>query len=139
MTFKVILENSYKSIIKIDFNSNTKNVTFNYVAIPFASINDTDVEPVDSELEAYYSDHKSEYEQEASKDVDFVVYTVVPSAEDDATTKAEIIELVADFETYDDYELMARRNSDNTNSRFVYTTEDGLQDPKWKKLFNAKQ
>ncbi|MEC7864158.1 MAG: peptidylprolyl isomerase, partial [Bacteroidota bacterium] len=124
---------------KNDFNSNTKNVTFNYVAIPFASINDADVEPVDSELEAYYSDHKSEYEQEASKDVDFVVYTVVPSAEDDATTKAEIIDLVADFETYDDYELMARRNSDNTNSRFVYTTEDGLQDPKWKKLFNAKK
>ncbi|MEC9209074.1 MAG: peptidylprolyl isomerase [Bacteroidota bacterium] len=124
---------------KNDFNSNTKNVTFNYVAIPFASINDVDVEPVDSELEAYYSDHKSEYEQEASKDVDFVVYTVVPSAEDDATTKAEIIDLVADFETYDDYELMARRNSDNTNSRFVYTTEDGLQDPKWKKLFNAKK
>jgi peptidyl-prolyl cis-trans isomerase D len=124
---------------KLDFNSNTKNATFNYVAIPFASINDVEVEATDSELEAYYSNHKSEYEQESSKDVDFVVYTVVPSVEDDATTKLEITDLVTDFETYDDYELMSRRNSDNTNSRFVYTTKDGLQDPNWKDLFNAEK
>ena len=124
---------------KIDFNSSNKNATFNYVAIPFISINDADVQPTDEEIEDYYSDHKSEYEQEASKNVDFVVYTVVPSPEDDATTKAEITELVADFETYDDYELMARRNSDNRNSNFTYTTQDGLQDPNWKELFNAEK
>ena len=62
---------------------------------------------------------------------------VVPSKEDDATTKAEITDLVADFEIFEDYELMARRNSDNTNSRFIFTTEDGLQDQKWKELFNS--
>ena len=33
---------------------------------------------------------------------------------------------------------MARRNSDNTNSKFVYTTKSGLQDENWKDLFNAK-
>ncbi len=124
---------------RIDFNSNSQNVTFNYVAIPFASIDDADVEPTESELNTYYNNHKDDYNQDASKDVDFVVYSVVPSVEDDATTKAEISDLVADFEIFEDYELMARRNSDNTNSRFIFTTEDGLQDQKWKELFNAKQ
>ena len=124
---------------RIDFNSNSQNVTFNYVAIPFTSIDDADVEPTESELNTYYNNHKDDYTQDASKDVDFVVYSVVPSLEDDATTKAEITDLVADFEIFEDYELMARRNSDNTNSRFIFTTEDGLQDQKWKELFNAKE
>ena len=124
---------------RIDFNSNSQNVTFNYVAIPFTSIDDADVEPTESELNTYYNNYKDDYTQDASKDVDFVVYSVVPSAEDDATTKAEITDLVADFEIFEDYELMARRNSDNTNSRFIFTTEDGLQDQNWKELFNAKE
>ena len=124
---------------RIDFNSNSQNVTFNYVAIPFTSIDDADVEPTESELNTYYNNHKDDYTQDASKDVDFVVYSVVPSVEDDATTKAEITDLVADFEIFEDYELMARRNSDNTNSRFIFSTEDGLQDQKWKELFNAKE
>ena len=124
---------------KIDFNSSNNNVTFNYVAIPFTSIDDNDIETTDDELKRYYSDHKFEYEQEASKDVDFVVYTAVPSASDNAQTKEEITELMSDFEIYDDYELMARRNSDNTNAKFTYTTQSGLQDPNWKDLFNAKK
>ena len=124
---------------RIDFNSNSQNITFNYVAIPFTSIDDANVEPTESELNTYYNNHKDDYTQDASKDVDFVVYSVVPSVEDDATTKAEITDLVADFEIFEDYELMARRNSDNTNSRFIFTNEDGLQDKTWKELFNAKE
>ena len=124
---------------RIESNSATNNAIFNYVAIPFTSIDDKDVEPTDAELERYYAEHKYEYEQEASKDVDFVVYTAVASLEDDAQTKAEITQLIVDFETYDDYDLMVRRNSDNTNSIFSFTTEDKLQDPNWKNLFNAEK
>ena len=43
---------------------------------------------------------------------------------------------MVDFETYEDYELISRRNSDNTNSRFVYATQDELEDPNSKDLFN---
>ena len=124
---------------RIDFNSNSQNVTFNYVAIPYTTVDDSDVEPTESELNTYYNNHKEDYTQDASKDVDFVVYSVVPSLDDDATTKAEITDLVADFEIFEDYEMMARRNSDNTNSRFIFTNEDGLQDQNWKELFNAKE
>ena len=123
---------------KIEFNSNTNNAIFNYVSIPFTSIDDADVEPNYDELERYYSDHKSEYEQEASKDVDFVVFSVVPSLEDDAETKITITNLVSDFEQEEDYTLMARRNSDNTNSRFVFTIEDDLKDQNLKDLFNTE-
>ena len=124
---------------KIEFNSNANNVMFDYVAIPYTSIQDSAVFVTEKEMERYYSDHKLDYEQEASKDVDFIVYTVVPSEDDIANTKLEITELVSEFENYDDYELIARRNSDNTNASFVYTNKDGLQDENWIGLFDAEK
>jgi peptidyl-prolyl cis-trans isomerase D len=123
---------------KSDFNSNNRSVKFNYVAIPFSSLDDA-IEVTDDDMKSYYSDHKNEYTQDASKDVDFVVYNVVPSSEDDANTREEITDLAVDFESYLDYELMARRNSDNTNSRFVYSKENELQDPNWEGLFNSNK
>ena len=124
---------------RLNFNENSQNITFNYVAIPFSSVADSMVEPTESELANYYDDNKSDYEQAASKDVDFVVYTVIPSQEDDATTKSAITDLKADFTIFEDYDLMARRNSDNTSARFTFTTKEGLADKNWEELFNAEQ
>ena len=124
---------------RLNFNENSQNITFNYVAIPFSSVADSMVEPTESELANYYDDNKSDYEQAASKDVDFVVYTVIPSLEDDANTKSAITDLKADFTIFEDYDLMARRNSDNTSARFTFTTKEGLADKNWEKLFNAEQ
>ena len=111
---------------------------FDYVSIPYSSIDNTVVEPTISELKSFYEENKSDYTQKQSKDVDFVVYSVVPSIEDDMQTKTELADLVSDFKSDIDYELMARRNSDNTNSRFVFSKSDELQDSKWVNLFNAK-
>ena len=124
---------------RLKFNENSQNITFNYVAIPFSSVADSMVEPTESELANYYDDNKSTYEQAASKDVDFVVYTVIPSQEDDATTKSAITDLKADFTIFEDYDLMARRNSDNTSARFTFTNLEGLEDKNWEELFNAEQ
>ena len=124
---------------KLKFNENSQNITFNYVAIPFSSVADSMVQPTESELANYYDNNKSDYEQAASKDVDFVVYTVIPSQDDDATTKSAITDLKADFTIFEDYDLMARRNSDNTSARFTFTTKEGLADKNWEELFNAEQ
>ena len=124
---------------RLNFNENSQNITFNYVAIPFSSVADSMVEPTESELANYYDDNKSTYEQAASKDVDFVVFTVIPSQEDDETTKSAIADLKADFTIFEDYDLMARRNSDNTSARFTFTTKEGLADKNWEELFSAEQ
>jgi len=91
---------------KVNFNEKSQNITFNYVAIPLTSVADSTVEPTESEIETHYTNHKSNYEQDASKDVDFVVFTVVASAEDDAVTKSSIEDLKDDFAIYEDYDLM---------------------------------
>jgi peptidyl-prolyl cis-trans isomerase D len=123
---------------KVKFNEKSQNVTFNYVAIPLTSVADSVVEPTESEIKTYYTNHKANYEQDASKDVDFVVFSIVPSTEDDAATKSSIEDLKADFAVYEDYDLMARRNSDNTTARFTFATKKELQDPNWAELFTTE-
>lgn len=122
---------------KISFNENTQKATFNYVAVPYSFIADSVTEPTEKEINAYYNDHQLEYEQDASSDVDFVVFTISPSLEDDAATKSSLEALKSDFAVVEDYDLMARRNSDNTSAKFVYASEDELQDTAWNKLFAA--
>jgi len=123
---------------RVNFNENSQNITFDYVAIPFSSVADSLVEPAESELINYYTENKSSYIQDASKDVDFVVFTVIPSKEDDAATKLDITDLKDDFAIFDDYDLIARRNSDNTSARFTFTNREGMLDKNWEELFNAK-
>ena len=124
---------------RLNFNENSQNITFNYVAIPFSSVADSTVEPTESELANYYADNKSAYEQDASKDVDFVVFTVIPSQEDDANTKSSLEDLKNDFSIYEDYNRIVKRYSDNTSSTFTFTTKEGLADKNWEELFNADQ
>ena len=124
---------------KVNFNEKSQNVTFNYVAIPLTSVADSAVEPTENEIKTYYKKHKANYEQDASRDVDFVVFSVVPSTEDDAITKSSIEDLKADFAIDENYDLMARRNSDNTAARFTFATKEELQDPNWTELFTTQE
>ena len=124
---------------RLSFNENSQNITFNYVAIPFSAVADSTLEPTERELTNYYAENKSAYEQDASNDVDFVVFTVIPSQEDDVNTSSAISDLKADFAIFEDYDLMARRNSDNSSARFTFTTKEGLVDRNWEELFNAEQ
>ena len=124
---------------KVNFNEKSQSITFDYIAIPLSSVADILVEPTESEIEKYYTDHKDDYKQGASKDVDFIVFSVTPSAEDDAATKSSIEDLKSDFSVYEDYDLMARSNSDNTSARFTFSTKDKLQDSNWAELFIAEE
>ena len=124
---------------RLSFNENSQNITFNYVAIPFSAVADSTLEPTERELTNYYAENKSAYEQDASNDVDFVVFTVIPSQEDDVNTSSAISDLKADFAIFEDYDLMARRNSDNSSARFTFTTKEDLVDRNWEELFNAEQ
>ena len=121
------------------FNEGLQTSVFNYVAIPFNSISDSLVYANDSEIVKYYKKHKSDYKQEASNDIDFVVFEVTPSSEDEQETRSVAEDLKSDFAIFEDYDLMARRNSDNTSARFIFSTKDKLQDPKWQELFLANQ
>ena len=62
--------------------SEIRNVS--YVALNFRTIADSMVSVSDSELKEYMQDNKEQYQQDASRTLEYVVFNVTPTKEDDA-------------------------------------------------------
>jgi len=121
------------------FNQGNENISFEYVPISFVHIADSLVNVSASEIENYYYDHINEYQQEESRNVDYVVFTVIPSEKDDEDTKNNLDAIKESFEAYTDFEVFVKRNSDNTNAIFNFVKEDGILDTNVTSLFNDEK
>ena len=133
-----------KSMYITDFQSkiSTKevnnNVVFNYVKIPYSSLADSSFAPSDKEIKDYYKENKSDYKQIKSKDIDYVVFEVVPSIDDEQKTIEYLNSLLLEFSKYEDYENLVRRHSDVSNNQFIYSKKESLLDQNWQKLFDEE-
>ena len=121
------------------FNQGNKNISFEYVPVSFNNIADSLVEVSESEIKDYYDNHLNEYQQDESRNVDYVVYTVIPSAKDEEDTKNNLADLTESFAAYTDFEVFVRRNSDNTNAIFNFTKEEGILDTNATSLFASEK
>lgn len=61
-------------------NNNTFDVEF--VMLPYGFAKDSTIVVSDKEIKAYYDAHKDMYKQNASRDIEYVVFEIVPSADD---------------------------------------------------------
>jgi len=111
---------------KISYNEGTQITTYNYLTLPYSMIEDSLIQISDKEIKNYYKENKDQYTQDLSRDIDYVVFTVVPTKEDDSSTRNSLEDLKSDFENYDDYLNMVRRNSDNTRAIFNFQSKDEL-------------
>ncbi|WP_452221771.1 peptidylprolyl isomerase [Lacinutrix salivirga] len=75
---------------EMDYKLANDKVDFKYVQIPFSSIPDSTITVSKSEIKAYIEDHKSQYEVEASRSINFVEFKEVASVEDENAIKAEL-------------------------------------------------
>ena len=111
----------------ISYNEGTQVTTYDYITVPFSSIDDSLVNISSKDIKKYYNKNKEKkYKQELSRDVDYVVFSVVPTLEDDNATKISIENLKNDFANYEDYQTIVRRNTDNTRAIFSFQNEDEL-------------
>ena len=91
-------------------NNNTFNVEF--VMVPFGYAKDSTIVVSDKEIKAYYDAHKKFYKQLASRDIEYVVYEVVPSAEDIAAANEALNEVYDEFVSTDNLKSFLLANSD---------------------------
>jgi len=69
------------------FRESDKKVDFSYARQLFTSVPDTAVTYTEAEIRKYYDENKNLYLQDASRDIEYVVFEVIPSAEDDQSTQ----------------------------------------------------
>ena len=101
----------------IEENNVTSNVDF--VMVPFG-IADSSITVSESEISNYYSSHKKNYRQNASRDIQYVVFEVVPS-ESDINYASDAIEAVyPEFGTTENMKNFLMRNSDEPFNPYYF-------------------
>ncbi len=104
------IENALQVNRAIADNNTTADVDF--VMVPFSFATDSTVVVSDKEINDFYNNHKSFFEQNASRDIEYVVFEVVPSAADIAAANDEFVKLYEDFTTTENVRAFLQRNSD---------------------------
>lgn len=70
-----------------------------FVAYPYSALKDEDIVVEDADFKAYYNENKEDFKQDKSRNVQYVVFSVKPSAEDRKEQKARFDEYYDEFKT----------------------------------------
>ena len=115
---------NYEAAQSYQAQSEVRNVS--YVAISYRSIADSLVPLTDKELYDYINTNSENYQQDASRTLEYVVFSVNPSKEDDAAALDWAKDIKEDFAGAEDNEAFIRRYSDGTNNRMIYADKETL-------------
>ena len=91
-------------------NNNTFDVEF--VMVPLGFAKDSTIVVSDKEIKKYYDEHKKFFKQPASRDIEYVVFEVVPSAEDVAAANQALIDVYDEFAAAENMKSFLLANSD---------------------------
>ncbi len=98
-------------------NNNTTNVDF--VMVPNYGM-DTTVKVSGDEVRNYYESHKNMFKQNASRDMEYVVFEVKPSEADINATNEAIGKVYDEFSTTDNMKSFLARNSEKGLNEYWY-------------------
>jgi peptidyl-prolyl cis-trans isomerase D len=99
-------------------NNTTSDVSF--VMQPFGFMPDTTVTVSQQEIKDYYNKNKAKFDMKASRDIDYVVFEVIPSAEDIKLAKEDIEKVYEEFTTTTNLKSFLARNSEKQLSDYLF-------------------
>ncbi|MBR3287547.1 MAG: peptidylprolyl isomerase [Bacteroidales bacterium] len=99
-------------VIDNDVQENGVLADIAYVMRPYSSMSDSLVRLSRAEGEAYYQQHINEFKQSEGRDIDYVLFEVKPSADDDAAALKWIETQQADFAATENPGQFVALNSD---------------------------
>ena len=115
--------------------SETRNIS--YLEIPFKTLADSLVTVSDSELKSYMNKNEDRYQQDESRDIEYVVFSVDPSQDDRLSAQNWINDVITDFANATDDQSFISKNSDSPTTLLTYVKKSGL-DKDTESLFDAK-
>ena len=103
---------------------NTK-LNAEFVYLPYTSISDSLVKIKKSEVESYIKKHEDDYKVDASRDINYVTFEILPTVEDENVLKAEVFSLIEDFKlaTNDNLFLSENESDSNLDVSFLYKNQ----------------
>ena len=101
----------------------TADVDFVFTPMPFGV--DSTISVTSDEIRRFYNEHKEQFKQPANRDIEYVMWEVVPSAQDYADTREEFDALYADFAKAENLKAFVTLNSDSKWNPYFFS-EDQL-------------
>ncbi|MBU2651167.1 MAG: SurA N-terminal domain-containing protein [Bacteroidetes bacterium] len=98
---------------KMQYENQKKNAEFRYAYKKYADVPDSLVSYTDDEYMEYYEENKHKFEQEFTRDIDYIVFDVEPSDEDYEKTKAEVFRIFQELQYSENIEMFVNATSDN--------------------------
>ena len=97
-----------------EIEAQKNNVTFDYLVKRYSAISDSSITVSSSEIKEYYKKNKESFKQEATRDIQYVTFDVVPSEADHKAVEAIVSKAKAAFSDPSiDAAQYINRNSDN--------------------------
>ena len=91
-----------------------------YLMVYYPMSEDSTVTVTSDEIRAYYKAHKPFFKQNANREIEYVVYEVVPSDADIAAASEAITEAYDEFSTTDNMRTFLLKNSDRGLDNYWY-------------------
>lgn len=95
-----------------ELNNINKKVDFEFVAQNINTVPDSLISIKNGDLKQYYDAHQNEYKQEASRNIEYITFDVVPSENDKKETEEWINNIKEDFANTDNDKEFVNLNSD---------------------------
>ena len=118
----LISAGSLKSAVEKSRTTAESNVTadVDYILVAPGFARDSSIKVTASEVKTYYNEHKHLMEQPATRDFEYVMWEVVPSAEDISATREEFDALYEEFQSADNLKNFVTINSDQKFDTYYY-------------------
>lgn len=98
-----------------------KRMDISFLVRRYSSIPDSAISYSESDLQKYYREHEKEYLQEASRDIEYVVFEVTPSQADDQAAREWIERMTGEFTSVEDPVALVGMESDMPYDDMNYT------------------
>lgn len=124
---------------ELDYKLANDKIDIKYVRIPYSSIPDSSLTVTKSEIAAYINDHKEEFKQESTRDIQFVYFEEKPSLDDENTVKDEISKLIGDTVEYSEERDLMDTIAGLRNTKDIAAFLDRNSDIKFDTIYKARK
>lgn len=113
--FKTLVAKGYyvpKELAAMMYSDKNDKADIDYVAAKYVDIKDSIFTPTEDNYADYYNNNKEKYKEKAGRDIEYVVFKIIPSANDINDAKKEMNEIAYDLKTTIDVPRFVKVNSD---------------------------
>lgn len=104
-----------------EYHNQTDVAEASYLFVPFYAVSDSAVTVSDSDLKAYYNKNIEKFKTENTRDLKYVSFPVVASADDTLSNFQDVIKMAGELKISTEDSAFVTRNSDNSNAFIKYT------------------